>query len=278
MVVGTKGKSWLSIGGAGVVIVALLATLLVFTPQAKAQDRNLVAFGDSIMADPQVWSYLSPRQQREAFDQGKCPTTNNYAKQAAAKMGLPVEDFSCAGAVSMGIGKQLSWQIDNAISRGKLTPATERVIFTSGFNDTYQNLRMDLPTIRQEWVKRTAPIVERIKQAAPNARIQIVGYPTIGMNGRFCLIRAGGRAWDSTPLPFVTDLEVKAQWMQVDLAAATGTEFLDLKPITQNRGMCGSNEDRIYAGIVDFDAGPGNLPLHVNARGHEFIGEVIANS
>ena len=66
--------------------------------------------------------------------------------------------------------------------------------------------------------------------------------------------------------------------MQVDLAHATGVEFVDLKPATRGRGMCADSDKRLWAGLVDFTAGPGNLPLHVNARGHEYVANILSRS
>ncbi len=124
----------------------------------------------------------------------------------------------------------------------------------------------------------TKPQVDRIKRAAPNARIQIVGYPTIGSGDSYCLIHVGPQSLDRTYLPTVRQWEDKAQWMQVDLARATGTQFVDMKPHTRNNGMCAPANQRMWAGLIDFTAGPGNLPLHVNARGHEHVANVLARS
>ena len=66
--------------------------------------------------------------------------------------------------------------------------------------------------------------------------------------------------------------------MQVDLAARTGVQFLDMKPSTRNNGMCADVNQRMWAGLVDFSAGDGNLPIHMNQRGHEHTANVIARS
>ena len=81
-------------------IAALCASLLVAVglsqaPQAVAGERNLVAFGDSVLADPQLDTYLASRvgssQRNPSLN---CPSGNNYAKRTAAKLGMPVADFS----------------------------------------------------------------------------------------------------------------------------------------------------------------------------------------
>lgn len=262
-------------------VVTLFAALVVAPPpQAQAAERNLVAFGDSVLADPALGIYLRDRLSG-AFGQRPlgvdCPKGNNYAARTGAKLGLPVRDFSCSGAVSMSRGPQISAQIDTAIARGALNPETSRVIFSSGFNDTYNNTNLNLAQIREKYVRFTRPQIERIRQAAPNARIQIVGYPTIGDGLHYCLVHAGS-SWGRIPLPQIADFENKSQWMQVDLARATGTEFIDMKPLTRDAGTCGGDGSRKWAGLVDFNAGGGNLPLHINARGHEHVANVLAGS
>ena len=72
------------------------------------------------------------------------------------------------------------------------------------------------------------------------------------------------------PEPGPNDVVVKVQ--------AAGVEFLDLKPSTWHNNMCAPDNKRMWAGLVDFYGGPGNLPIHVNQRGHEHVANVIARS
>ncbi|MDN6131035.1 MAG: GDSL-type esterase/lipase family protein [Corynebacterium casei] len=257
---------------------ALLALTVVTAPTASAAQKNLVAFGDSILADPGADIYLSSRLTSSTANGANCPSSNNFAKRTGAKVGLPVRDYSCSGAVSMSQGPQISTRIDTAIRNGALTADTQRVIFSSGFNDTYNNSNLSRDQLRARFVRTTAPQIERIKRAAPNARIQIVGYPTIGSGNRYCLLHFGPNPSDSTYLPQVRGWEDSAQWMQVDLARATGTEFVDIKPQTRNNGMCAGAGDRYFAGLIDFTGGNGNLPIHINARGHEAVARILARS
>ncbi len=39
--------------------------------------------------------------------------------------------------------------------------------------------------------------------------------------------------------------------------------------------MCASADQRMWAGLVDFTAGDGNLPLHINQRGQEDLTKII---
>lgn len=264
------------------VMAAFAATCIAVglgtAPQAVAADANLVAFGDSVLADPDAGAYLTARLSSQSAGGVNCPQSNNYARRTGAKLGLPVADFSCSGAVSFSRGPQMFAQVDRAIQTGALSPNTRRVLYTTGFNDTYNNPGMSEGELRRRFVDANAPLIGRIRAAAPNARIQIVGYPTIGSAGSYCLLHVGPAPLDHTFLPNVQAWENASQWMQVDLAARTGTEFLDLKLSTRDNGMCATADRRMWAGLVDFTAGDGNLPLHVNARGHEHAANVIAGS
>ncbi|WIM67962.1 GDSL-type esterase/lipase family protein [Corynebacterium breve] len=272
---------------AGVVATLLTALTVVvapFAPQANAQQANAVLFGDSVLADPTVpgWAAgkmgLDPRGSSNVATW--CPTSpTSFGKQAAAKLGLPAWDYSCTGTISISQGPKVGTQVDRALNDGALTPSTRRVILTTGFNDAYNTGNRTPDQARAAYVSALTPQIDRIRQAAPNARIQIVGYPQITDGfGNVCLFHVGPNMFDRTPAPQVAGWENLAQWMQVDLANATGVEFLDMKPSTRWNSMCAQDDKRMWAGLVDFYGGPGNLPIHVNQRGHAHVSEVIARS
>ena len=275
----------------------MLVGLVVAAPSSEAQQRNLVIFGDSIIADTPTPEYLVNRfgsgssnsslssvassgssgSSGSSFQQ--CPTSdNNYGVRAANKLGMPAWDYSCAGATSISPGPQFSTQVDRALATGALTPATARVVVSTGFNDTYNNDGQSEQQVRARFVDAMRPQIDRIRAAAPNARIQVVGYATIADGDHVCLFNAGGELRDRTFAPQVGRWEQLAQDMQRDLAAASGSEFLDLKPSTAGRGMCAPDHLRNWAGIVDFNASPNNLPFHMNARGHGHVADVVARS
>lgn len=274
-------------------VATLLAPLVllagvILAPASGARQPNLVVFGDSVVADPPVGDYLARKAERGSSDStdGRfCPTSqSNFGVRAAAKLGLPVADYSCSGATATGTrslfggGQTIAVQVDRALVEGALTPATARVVVSNGFNDTYSNAGLPDEEVRGRFVESMAPQIGRIRAAAPNARIQVVGYATITEGDHVCLFNAGGSVRDRTYAPQVGEWEQLAQDMQRDLAPATGTEFLDLKPSTAGRGMCAPDHLRSWAGIVDLNASPQNLPFHMNARGHEHVAEVIARS
>lgn len=267
-----------------VLAAGLIALAGMNVPAADSREHNLVVLGDSVVADPSLPDYLSSKVGR-AFPQipgssfEHCPTSpGNFGARAAAKLGLRVADFSCTGATSFSPGQPVSAQVDRAVASGALSPATSRVILSTGFNDTYSNSPLSDGELRARFVASTAPLIQRVRQAAPHARIQIVGYPTITDQGHVCLFHLLPGSSDRTPLAPVARWEWVSQDMQRDLAHATGTEFVDLKPSTVGRGMCGPDGQRHWAGLVDVTAGQANLPFHMTAEGHEHVANVIAAS
>ena len=263
--------------------VAAAALLAPLAPAAQAQDRNMVIFGDSVISDPNMGQWAAGKlgmDPRGRSDNGTwCPTSpTNWGKRSAAKLGLAARDYSCTGVVTISKGPGLFQQVDRAIADRGLSPATARVIISVGFNDTYNNTSRPDADIRHDFTRYMVPQINRIRAAAPNARIQIVGYPKITAGDRVCLFHIAPNTSDWTRFKDVQRWENLAQWMQVDTARAAGVEFLDLKPSTWNNNMCAPDNTRMWAGLVDFYGGPGNLPIHVNQRGHEHVANVIARS
>lgn len=265
----------------GLVAAALIA--LGVAPAAQAQERNMVIFGDSVIADPSgpQWAAgklgLDPRGRSDITTW--CPTSpTSWGKRAAGKLGLPTRDYSCTGTVAIQKGPQFASEVNRAVADGGLNRNTARVIVSTGFNDTYHPDGRDEAAFRRDWVAAMTPQINRIRAAAPNARIQIVGYPKITAGDRVCLFHIAPNTSDWTRFGDVEMWENWIQRAQIDLARATGVEFLDLKPSTWNNNMCAPDSARMWAGLVDFYGGPGNLPIHVNQRGHEHVANVIARS
>lgn len=268
---------------------ALMGAATIAAP-ANANERNMVIFGDSIVADPPAGAYLAGRlgssnsslssdNATAGTFRPECVTSNtSFAEQAARLLGLPARNYSCAGTVSISNGVNIASQVDAAVRNRALNPATARVLVSTGFNDTYNNNNLSDGAIRSRYVAHMAPLINRIRAAAPNARIQIVGYPTLASGGNVCPFHMFPNTQVGIPLGDVVKWENQAQWMNVDLARATGTQFLDLKPATRNNGMCALDGQRYWAGLIDFHAGSGNLPIHVNDRGHRAIAGIIARS
>ena len=277
----------------GAVVAALLmGALMLLAPgqnQADAQARNLAIFGDSVVANPSVPEYLSEGlftnlssgNSSRAFSGDPltgCAQGDNWGRVAAANLGLEAWDYSCNGTVSMAPGPQFSAQVTRALNEGGLTPATQRVVVTHGFNDTYNNRHLSRQQFIDNFVAANAPQIERIKAAVPNARIQIVGYPSITQGNNICLFHIAPNVHDTIAFPDLNTWQWMTQDAQIALAQATGVEFLDTKAATADNHMCAPYHKRMWAGLVDFYAGPGNMPFHVNVRGHNYVGGLISQS
>lgn len=264
-------------------ILAVFATVwvaLIGVPVAHAAQGNLVSFGDSYMANPPLAVYAQDKvdAQSSGGGIGSCPTaTDNFPKRAAAKLGLSAHDYSCSGATAVGDsvipgqGHTVGRQIDAALADGTLSADTRRVIMSLGFNDAYGTA----PGFDDRFTTAMLAEIDRIRGAAPNARIQFVGYPTITDGNNVCLLNAHGvqfRVW----LPQVRSVENDAQHMQQRLTREADVEFIDLKPATRDRHMCAPDHQRYWMAVIDSQ--PSNLPYHMQRQGHEFVAEAIARS
>lgn len=264
----------------------VLGMLLLASPAAaQAPKENLVIFGDSVAADPPLNDYLSSIAAKLTDLPGpQCPTSpESYGVNTAEQLGLEARDYSCAGAATTpsnllellnvtveSARPPFSEQVDRALAEGALDAGTERILITVGFNDTYSNYGD--PT--EAFLAAMLPQLERMRSAAPQARIQLVGYPSIVDGEHICLVNTDRLVRVHAPVFGVW--ERQAQDMNVALAEAAGVEFLDLKEATAGRHMCASDADRYWSAIVD--DGPTNLPFHLNAPGHEYVAGIIAQS
>ncbi|STC69471.1 GDSL-type esterase/lipase family protein [Corynebacterium pilosum] len=253
-------------------------------PSAQAQNGNMVIFGDSWVADPPLEQWAAGKLGLDARGSSNvttwCPTSNNnFGKVAARQLGLAAHDYSCTGTVTISQGPKLASQVNRAIDSRGLNHDTRRVLISVGFNDTYNNDGRPHADVRRDFVNYMRPQVDRIRAHAPNARIQFVGYPQISDGrGNVCLFHVGPNMHDVTPLAKITEWENLGQWMLVDAARATGTQFVDLKPATRNNHMCAPDHLRMWPGVVDFYAGGGNMPFHFTQRGHNYVGGIVARS
>lgn len=198
-------------------------------PAVKVEPGNLVAFGDSVFANPSpgdisnaaavsAQAKKDPKAYAVAREAGVNVSLHGCAQGAhrlplsvAERMGVPLNDYSCPGATvySPSAKPPIGHQVDLAIQDGALNPATRYVILQGGFNDIYQNYhRPDgelagsdrvaqaagLETQKELYARNIDEMVGKIKAHAPNARISLVGYHTItecSKSGWQCLYHAG---------------------------------------------------------------------------------------
>ncbi|MDK8449890.1 GDSL-type esterase/lipase family protein [Corynebacterium mastitidis] len=251
---------------------------------ATASPNALVGFGDSVMANPRLLDHLSaglpiPEEQKHNVHNHCASDPNGMVKQVARLKGMEAHDYSCPGAsVSTG-GKRISAQIDDAIAQGALDGATREVLIQVGFNDTYLNMadRKAPEEIHRAYVAALTEQIGRIRQAAPQAAIRVLGYPSISDNVGTCLVQLGNNIHSFEGVPLTTDLENMAEAMNRDAAAQSGVQYVDLRAASLGHGMCAPDGERWYGAAIDLGQ-PRNVPVHMTDLGVARISEIVAAS
>ncbi|MFR4189923.1 MAG: GDSL-type esterase/lipase family protein [Corynebacterium variabile] len=230
-------------------------------------------FGDSVPANPTALNFLADKAAEAGLPvpatvgPGGCATDNRLADGIAAASGIPVANYSCAGA-SLWSGETLiSDTVSDAVSTGDLTSATREVIIFAGANDTYPLLMDGVPLEEVGAAIRDsmAETVRQVHRTAPDARVKVLGYPRIADDaGEVCIINVTPGVltpWmPDVGMPPVADIEASLQQAQIDGAADSGAEFVDLKEPSADSPMC--SDHRWFAGLIDTTADPYNLPFH----------------
>ncbi|WP_448852638.1 GDSL-type esterase/lipase family protein [Corynebacterium sp. 335C] len=250
--------------------LAAAGMLAAAAPMAAAAPGNAVAFGDSLTANPSLVDYARASQPGQA-NAADCPTDGRFAAGYSAASGLHTDDYTCAGASFRTGGMRIAEQVRRATESGALDAGTSQVVLLAGANDTYPyvlNQRMPVPEIQENLRVAVRDTVNQIRAAAPNARIKLVGFPTISApDGGVCLVNFGpGGA--RTPGINIREIEDGLQWAVIQAAGDTGVEFVDLKPMSTGHDMCSA--DRWIVGVID-DKLPYNLTLHLTHAGLDAV-------
>lgn len=300
--------------------VAVAGTVVV-SPQAQAAPaRNLVTFGDSYMSNPTPAETVgakvrlaaenagipldnpvtAPLGQYTAHGCGQSPT--NAPRQIGRMTGLTVNDYSCPGAMAYSTGAPamtLRGEVDNALADRALNAQTSNVVIQFGFNDsyswllgkvmanglpdTYLNLQQRYAEQKVLWDRAMNDAINRIKAAAPNARVTIASYPTISKpdTAEQCLLHVEMIPGDiGIPAFWIRDAEVNiSNWSKALVAARARDNVVlaDLRGATAGRGECAPDNVRLIAGVIDTTNRSGyNLPVHMTNWGVTRSAEVIA--
>ncbi|MCS4535286.1 GDSL-type esterase/lipase family protein [Corynebacterium sp. HS2168-gen11] len=265
------------------VTTALLGCTLWAAP-AQATGRQIVLFGDSLMANPYFgWAdYIQGpgKVSPNAPGQGRCPRSESRIATSLARItGDQVEDFACTGAVAYAPierNKRLSNQINTAIDQRHLHAGTNIVLIQIGFNDTWK--APGFFNVQTEgFVREMQTQVARIRQAAPNARIAFLSYPSlIGPSGQSCPIHVRGLPPIVIHSRLIRSAFDSVSHWQRQSATATGTEWIDIATDSVGHDMCAPTEQRWVAGIIDNASDPYNITTHLTHRGNDEIAAIIA--
>lgn len=222
-----------------------------------------VALGDSYTAAPGV---------DPAPGTGDCGrSTSNYPRLVAARLRVPLTDVSCSGATvgDLLTGQRVTGQVLPA-QVDAVSPGTDLVSIGVGANDL-DLIGVAVACVRQEagcadkvarvqrdlglLPGRIADLVEAVRRKAPDAKVVLVGYPTIISRSAPCpALPLSDQIIDSA-----IDLNARLVVALKAAARSTKTTFVDLYAATAEHGLCGA--DPWIAGAD----GKGAQPFHPTA-------------
>ncbi|RAV33894.1 GDSL-type esterase/lipase family protein [Corynebacterium heidelbergense] len=260
------------------------SAIAVSTPTAAvAAPGNTVVIGDSLAANPVAQDYLAQRgipiPGAGRMNGAGCATDYRFSGTYSDAAKVAVDDFTCSGASYRTGGVHLNELAGRATNAGALNGATKEVVLLGGANDTYPYVLnpspLPVPVIEDQLRVAIQDTIRQVRQAAPNARIKVLGYPQISNGaGNVCLLNVipGQPTQDLTV--HMGEIEAALQRAGQTSAANERAAFVDLKPVSQGHEMC--SNDRWMAGVIDTTAGPHNLPLHMTNAGLEAVARVAA--
>lgn len=246
--------------------------------EGPAVGPQYVALGDSYAAAPGV-------PETSGVD-GCFRSSGNYAQRLAAATGLTVTDVTCSGATSADV---LERQVP------AITPEAELVTVGIGGNDfdLFATLVQSClsapppesdpsgtpctdavgPTV-DDVLPRTAQAVQElfaaIDEAAPEARVVVVGYPYLLPDSGTCPELVPLAAGD---YPLVNEATRRLSGLLRDAAAQQGFDFVDVQGPSRGYDIC-SDEPWINGQQVAED---GTIPFHPFAAEQQAVAELVAS-
>lgn len=257
-------------------------------PTASADSAvDLVTFGDSMTANPSL-DPLHPiagvdptAQDREpvvGYGRGCTQDPTNWPRVAAATKGWSVADYSCNGTNN---GTTLVSDVESAVSQGVIGEGTRAVVIMYGVLDPSQwveaaaGTSLAIPSITT-YTSAITTAADRIRAAAPNARIILSSYQEVTSGDSVCLINAVPNVPGALVVPGVDGVQVTLHDSMQRAAQAANIEFFDMLAATRGHGMCATPDDQRYvAAVLDFTASH-NMKFHPTINGARAMGEIIA--
>lgn len=288
--------------GAGAPAPLPLPAILPPAPVAAPPEINgdvresYVSFGDSLAANPTVTDIAVNKAQKAGLPvpwrnirPGFCAQgPNNFPAQTAQKTGLRLVDYSCGGATAYVQTQPtdpiphdtLADQVDCAIANNHLNGDTRLVSVSIGVNDTYQMSNLNVPDTdgrQQRYRDAVIPALNRSKQAAPGAKVVLLGIPDqTDDHNQTCATNLYGVV-SHWYFPIVSNYQEEVRNEQRDSANAAGVQFLDMADeISAASGLngCSPNPQRRSAAV--FDDAPHRFTFHLTDAGHGYYSDRLA--
>lgn len=249
---------------------------------------SYVAMGDSAAAAPLVPNQGSPT--------GCLKSTNNYPSGLARAIGArSFTDVTCSGARTEDLSSRAQPTRSGPVppQLDAVRPDTQLVTITIGGNDV--DLSTNAATCRRASLAETpcsadfvvdgvdtvadaieaeadgwAELIDAVRAKAPAARIVLVGY------GGY--IRPEG-CFPAEPINPVDAAYFQAKLNELDdrqrrVAAETGAEYFDPRPLSAGHDLCAPPSERYFEGFKP--ANPA-APLHPNSLGANAFGTALAD-
>lgn len=296
-----------AVGRAAAVAVALLAVLLVgagllvaaSAAGAQAAGARYVSLGDSYTAGPR-------------YDPVNPCVSLPYAwpRQVADRWGLGGDwaDGACSGVVLDGPERDLAGtRLDDLHRRGALGPRTELVTLQFGGNERYGgsyrtaawsvgvcladliggcDVPRDPGAVRLEAITAddlvwrltrggSSDMIGRIRALAPNARIALVGYPTVlPRDMAVCVPVTGSASLGYQPrAAYAHGVLDRIEAAQSGAAARLGLGFVSLRAATEGHDVCRPLGQRWITRIGDLHEE--FLPFHPTRAGYSVHADVV---
>ncbi|MEC3957035.1 SGNH/GDSL hydrolase family protein [Nocardia sp. CDC153] len=125
------------------------------------------------------------------------------------------------------------------------------------------------------YAERIRKVVDYVKYYAPNARIELVGYPEVAPEGDsvWCFDLFGLGNWVQPRARAMVEFWDRLQTAEREAAGLLGIDFVDVRPATAGHGLC--SNDPWFNGLLDPRPDHSGLPLHPSAHGDAAVAATV---
>ncbi|MTJ65601.1 hypothetical protein GL305_32095 [Nocardia seriolae] len=179
-------------------------------------------------------------------------------------------------AIQMGFND--AWPRDAAVSPDatRVFTCTLDVVRGCDENAVTEGRWPDLDAVTgAAYADRMRKVVEFVNYYAPNARIELVGYPEVTPEDAtaWCFDILGVVRWVQPRARAMVEYWNRLQVAERDAAGILGIDFVDVKPVTAGHGLCAA--DPWFNGFLDPRTDPAGLPFHPSPRGDTAVAEAV---
>ncbi|MEV6100868.1 SGNH/GDSL hydrolase family protein [Nocardia sp. NPDC051981] len=125
------------------------------------------------------------------------------------------------------------------------------------------------------YADRIRKVVDYVKYYAPNARIELIGYPEVApeSTSEWCFDFLGLVHWVQPRARAMVEYWNRLQDAQRDAAGMLRIDFVDVKQATAGHGLCSA--DPWFNGFLDPQINLAGLPFHPSPRGDAAVAAAV---